>query len=80
MVDLVCCLTKLLSVSELFYHELFDTFLILSTAVLPTISLVPSAVFWIVLFETVLARSAANILVWSISFWLCLLFKFFPYF
>ena len=67
------------SVSSLLGNSLLDfleTFVILSTILLPTKSPVASAVFWITLFEAVFIASVVDFLAVSISFWLYLLLKF----
>ena len=56
-------------VSELFCSELLETFVILSTILLPIKSPVASAVFWITFFEAVLIASQADSLAWSRRLW-----------
>ena len=63
-------------VSEFFFGEVFETFVILSEILFQIKSPVPSAVFWINLFEAVLSAFIAGFLAWSRSFWLYLLLKF----
>ena len=58
------------TVSELFYCEFFETFIILSVILLPIKSPVVSSVFWIIYFEVVLSAPVADCLAWSTSFWL----------
>ena len=62
----------LIVVSELFYCEVFETFVILLAILLPIKSPVASAVFWITLFEVVLSASVLDYLAWSRGFWLYL--------
>ena len=68
------------TVSEVFWDEVLETFVILLAILLP----IKSAIFWIALFEVVLSASAATLvahgaadcLAWSRSFWFYLLLKF----
>ena len=61
---------------ELFYGDIFETFIILSAIFLPIKSPVASAVFWIALFEAVLSASISDCLASSRRFWLYLPLKF----
>ena len=54
--------------SELFFDEVFETFVILSVVLLPIKSQVVSTVFLISLFEAVLNASVADCLAISRSF------------
>ena len=63
-------------VFELFGGEVLETFVILSATLFPIKPPVPSAFFWIVLFEAISSASVADFLAWSRSFWLYLLLKF----
>ena len=53
---------------ELFWGEVFETFVILSAILLPIKLPVASAVFWVVLYKAVLNVSATNCLEWSRRF------------
>ena len=57
------------------FTDFFETLVILSAILLPTKSLVDSAVFWIALFEAVFIASVVDFLALSISFWPYLLLK-----
>ena len=59
------------TVSDLFYCEFFETFVILLEVLLPINSPVASAVFWRTLFEEVLSASVAGCLAWSSSLEYC---------
>ena len=63
-------------VSGLFFCDVFETLVILSTILFPIKSRVASAVFSIAYFEAVLRASVADFLAWTRSFWLYLLLKF----
>ena len=65
---------------EVFEWYSFETFVILSAVLLPIISLVASADFWIALFEAVFIASVVDFLVLSRSVQLYLLFKVLPIF
>ena len=69
---------------DLLFCECVEDFLeilVISSAILlPIKSPVASAVFWIALFEAVFIASVVDFLALSISFWLCLLFRFLPIF
>ena len=62
--------SSFVTISELFYGEVFVTFVIQSAILLPIKSPVAFAVFWIDFFEAVLDASEADCLAWSITFWL----------
>ena len=53
---------------SLFCCESFETFVILLAILLPIKLPVPSAIFWITLFDEVLETSVADFLAWSRSF------------
>ena len=57
--------SSFVTISELFYSEVFETFVILSEFLLPIKSPVTSGVFWLALFEAVLNESVADCLAWS---------------
>ena len=60
--------SSFVTVYELFWGEVFETFVILSAIFLPIKLPVASAVFLIVLYKAVLNASAANFLEWSRRF------------
>ena len=61
-------------------EDFFETFIILSTILLPVKSPVASAVLWIVLYEAVFTASVVDFFAPSRSFWPYLLLKFLPTF
>ena len=62
------CSSPFVTVSKLFFGEVFETFVILAVVLLPIRSWVNSAVFWIAIFEAILCGSVANCLARSRSF------------
>ena len=66
---------SLVTVSELFYCKIFETFVVLLAILLPIKSPVDSAVFSINIFEIILSASVADYLARSRSFWLYLPLK-----
>ena len=61
------CSSPFVTVSKLFFGEVFETFVILAVVLLPIKSRVNS-VFWIAIFEAILCGSVANCLARSRSF------------